>query len=198
MEDLVLYFFSLSNQSADNFFLLWFLFFFLLISVRFFLTKKWLQLYKDVYSKYIFFEEVGTVPGSLSSLKENRLSKIVAFFVLSVPLYFLFSQLILMSSISFLQLSIGFLLAEIYILLDFLFGIFLFLFIRRHVEDISGTAYFKKNIVTALRIFSMSQRFLYFLLLTIIMPTYYMYGLLLSLGLNYVSTFVFGYVSRVE
>ncbi len=206
MEDLILGFFAWSNQSIDTFFLtfslLWFFFFFLLSFARFFLTKKWLQLYKDVYSKYIVFEDIGIVPGSLTSLQKNRLPKIIGFSLFFLLIYFLGANKIVSFIVEkpfyYFQIGFGFLLGEIYILLDFLFGIFLFLFVRRHSEDISGTVYFKKNIVAALRILGMSQRFLYFLLLTIFIPTYYMYGLLFSLGLNYVSILLFGYVSRIE
>jgi hypothetical protein len=59
MDDLILWFFTWSNQSIDNFFitfaLLWFFLFFLSITVSFFLSKKWLQLYAEVYSKHISF-----------------------------------------------------------------------------------------------------------------------------------------------
>jgi len=199
MDDIILHFFKWSNKPIENFiglFILFLLGAYVLMSIlRSLLSRKWLQLYKNVYSRYIVFENLAETP----NLSKNTVySHILLFFIALIPLSLVALLVEFQGPLAYMQFFTGILLGEFYILLDFLAGILLFLFIRRHPEDISGTAYFKKNIVTRLRLISLSQKFSLVLILTIFMPTYYMCGLLVYFSIFYSSVLVCNYTSRIE
>jgi hypothetical protein len=199
MDDIILYLFSWSDKSFENFAAICSLFCWgalVLTSIlHSFLSKKWLQLYKTVYSKYMFFEDVAAIP-NLS--KQSLLLRTIFFIILILSSFFLAILVKSQGALPSVQFLTGMLLGYFYILLDFLGGIVFFLFIRCHPEDISGTAYFKKNTVARLRLISISKQFSFFLILTILMPTYYMCGLLTLLSIFYGSVLAFNHTSRIE
>jgi hypothetical protein len=160
---------------------------------RGFIHNTWYKKYQEVYAKHISFYAIEEAfSGKASSYKVFFIAFFLSFII--IPLINSYVDLV-----QVIQLFIGYLLAECYFLLDFLLGICFFSWLKKHPDEVAGKTTFDKKATKAVEIIALSRLLILIFILALLIQSFYLYGFLCYLLVNYIRLLVFNRLPlRVE